>query len=246
MILKFKGIDDQWVKLEQIIPGSKETLKTIVQKLLKNKLQCDLYRESKNKYTLKTRDRIVVEMIARKDNDNKYLQINIVDYNKFIKIADVYNIDEFNNIFNNWYEEYIKNPTPKRMIKSYIRKEIYKIEDVLSKTIINEIKDKSNYIKFDGDMIRMNSDRYKTFATSGIYCINCGLKAKYFAKERYITSSKYHFNLYGINDENEEILFTKDHIIPKSKGGKDELTNYQTMCCKCNSKKGNDIQEIVV
>ena len=242
MILKFKGIDDQWVKLEQIIPGSKETLKTIIQQLSENKQLCNVCRESKNKYCLKTRDRIVVEIITRKDiDDNKYLQINVINYNKFIKIADVYNIDEFNKFINDWYEEYIKNPTPKRMIKSYIRKEIYSIEDVLSKTIINEIKDKSNYIKFDGDMIRMNSDRYKTFATSGIKCVNCGLKAKYFAKERYVTSQRYHFNLYGINDKNEEILFSKDHIIPKSKGGKDELTNYQTMCCKCNSKKGNDL-----
>lgn len=35
---------------------------------------------------------------------------------------------------------------------------------------------------------------------------------------------------------------TKDHIIPKSKGGKDELNNYQTMCVICNVKKGNKIE----
>ena len=32
---------------------------------------------------------------------------------------------------------------------------------------------------------------------------------------------------------------TKDHIIPKSKGGKDILDNFQTMCFECNTKKGN-------
>ena len=48
MILKFKGIDDQWVKLEQIIPGSKETLKTIIQQLSENKQLCNVCRESKN------------------------------------------------------------------------------------------------------------------------------------------------------------------------------------------------------
>lgn len=32
---------------------------------------------------------------------------------------------------------------------------------------------------------------------------------------------------------------TVDHIIPKSKGGPDDLENLQPMCTKCNTKKGN-------
>lgn len=31
---------------------------------------------------------------------------------------------------------------------------------------------------------------------------------------------------------------TIDHIVPKSKGGGNELSNYQTLCGKCNNKKG--------
>lgn len=34
---------------------------------------------------------------------------------------------------------------------------------------------------------------------------------------------------------------TKDHIIPKSKDGKDDISNYQTMCYKCNLEKGNNL-----
>ncbi len=68
-------------------------------------------------------------------------------------------------------------------------------------------------------------------------------KAQYFAKERFPGDIKWHFNLYGINENNEEILFTKDHIIPKSKGGGEHIDNFQTMCCKCNSKKGNKLEE---
>jgi hypothetical protein len=51
-------------------------------------------------------------------------------------------------------------------------------------------------------------------------------------------SENYHLNLYAEKD-NREILFTKDHIIPKSRGGKNILANYQTMCVECNNKKGN-------
>lgn len=32
---------------------------------------------------------------------------------------------------------------------------------------------------------------------------------------------------------------TVDHIIPLSKGGKDDKSNWQLMCRECNKKKGN-------
>lgn len=32
---------------------------------------------------------------------------------------------------------------------------------------------------------------------------------------------------------------TKDHIMPKSKGGADSLSNYQTMCLPCNEAKAD-------
>ena len=36
---------------------------------------------------------------------------------------------------------------------------------------------------------------------------------------------------------------TIDHVLPKSKGGKNEWTNLVTSCFKCNLKKGNRTPE---
>lgn len=47
--------------------------------------------------------------------------------------------------------------------------------------------------------------------------------------------------LYAVDQDGEEVMMTKDHIIPVSKGGKNTLENYQTMCRKCNVQKGNKL-----
>lgn len=119
----------------------------------------------------------------------------------------------------------------------YLRKQIYSIDDVLSKINYN----KSIKIDFDGDLMKMTSQRYLVFKYKGCKCVTCGLQGIFFAKEKTINQNGgFHFNLYGIKD-GKEILFTKDHILPKSKGGLDKLNNYQTMCTVCNNLKGNKI-----
>ena len=99
---------------------------------------------------------------------------------------------------------------------------------------------RKNTVNIDGQEIYLLSDRYITFFTKGYECPCCGLKATHFALEKSGKAKRYHLNLYG-SFEGKEILFTKDHIIPKSRGGKDELSNYQTMCLKCNNKKGASV-----
>jgi hypothetical protein len=46
-------------------------------------------------------------------------------------------------------------------------------------------------------------------------------------------------NLYAIDKNGNEILMTKDHIVPKSKGGANALYNYQPMCSHCNAEKAD-------
>lgn len=54
----------------------------------------------------------------------------------------------------------------------------------------------------------------EVFARDGFKCVKCG----------------------------ETSGLTLDHIIPRSDGGGDELTNLQTLCLSCNGKKGNYVK----
>ncbi len=98
-----------------------------------------------------------------------------------------------------------------------------------------------------GHKVRLFSHRYLVFKRS-LVCVGCGLVGTVMGLDTQHKKDKStqnqphpraHFNLYGIRSGGGVVLFTKDHIIPKSKGGKCELSNYQTMCATCNFKKGS-------
>jgi 5-methylcytosine-specific restriction endonuclease McrA len=117
-----------------------------------------------------------------------------------------------------------------------IRKETYPVDFIIN--LINSGKKKAN---LDGDLVRISGIRMKSFSVNGIKCVVCGLTGKYFAKEKLLDDNSFHLNLYAINSDGKEVLMTRDHIMPKSKGGPETLDNMQTMCTKCNCKKGNKI-----
>ncbi|MNR16109.1 HNH endonuclease [compost metagenome] len=101
------------------------------------------------------------------------------------------------------------------------------------------IPDQEVKVDFDGDLIPMSSHRYWTFKEKGCKCVECGIEGVYFAKERSGGVVSYHFNLYAVDENGQEVLMTKDHIQPKSKGGRNHIENYQTMCTRCNWVKGH-------
>lgn len=72
-------------------------------------------------------------------------------------------------------------------------------------------------------------------------CACCGLKATHFwiEKTRTCTADKYHVNMYAATRDGGEEMLTIDHIKPVSKGGKNEHSNYQLLCRRCNQTKGN-------
>jgi hypothetical protein len=132
------------------------------------------------------------------------------------------------------------NRTKKKKKKSqYVRKSIHTIDEVFS------IMGQGRITTPEGEQINTDSMRYKTFKEKGLKCVTCGLVGQYFAKEKDSKEDQnvWHFNLYGINNDGEEVLFTRDHIQPRSKGGLDILENLQTMCSICNCKKGNAWEE---
>ena len=148
------------------------------------------------------------------------------------------------------FEKSYKLSEVKTLLKDFnptklLRKETYSIEEVRDKVkdVLFEKDKRLAKVDFDGDLIKGNSQRYQTFFTKGCKCVVCGIEGKYFAKERHLQDKTYHLNLYAVDDNGDEILMTKDHIIPRSKGGIDDISNYQTMCKLCNEAKGNKLED---
>lgn len=148
------------------------------------------------------------------------------------------------------FEKSFKLGEVKTLLKDFnptklLRKEIYSIEEVRDKVkdVLFEKDKKLAKVDFDGDLIKGNSQRYQTFFTKGCKCVVCGIEGKFFAKEKFANQSTYHLNLYAVDDNGDEILMTKDHIMPHSKGGIDDISNYQTMCKICNEAKGNKLED---
>lgn len=104
------------------------------------------------------------------------------------------------------------------------------------------------FFSLNGQLIRVKtrSQRYRLFYQNR-KCVCCGRKGNTLSLEINHESlnrneSSFHFNLYCKEGDNY-ILMTKDHIIPRAKGGKDNMVNYQTMCSECNSLKADLIPE---
>lgn len=100
--------------------------------------------------------------------------------------------------------------------------------------------------------VGVTSLRMRTFGRAhqlgNLYCACCGCKPSFFAVETFARSKDQsipHVNLYGVRDDGSEVLFTHDHILARSLGGKDDLSNSQVMCSPCNSRKGKEENKIL-
>jgi 5-methylcytosine-specific restriction endonuclease McrA len=113
-------------------------------------------------------------------------------------------------------------------------------QDVLF-TLLNTKEKTQVYLGLDNTFVRYKtgSKRYQVFRKS-LSCAspNCSREISYAKLQCHHTDAGKgigHWNFFSADD----VLMTKDHIIPLSKGGKDYLGNLQTMCKFCNSAKDN-------
>lgn len=116
------------------------------------------------------------------------------------------------------------------------------IEHLPLEIIKDTYKNKQNKITINGYKVKTKDDRYLNFIEHGFKCVKCGLEGIYANLECNCKLGN-HLNVYGINEMGQEVLLTKDHIYPKSKGGLDNIKNYQVLCEKCNNEK-QDISPI--
>lgn len=78
-----------------------------------------------------------------------------------------------------------------------------------------------------------------------LQCVCCGLKAnKWIAKN--VRHQYPVLDLYGTDEEGNEILFTRDHIIPKVFGGNEHLDNLRVMCSQCNGVRSCNLEHEVL
>ena len=116
---------------------------------------------------------------------------------------------------------------------------MYPVDEILEKVgydaVFEGIVGDTSYV------VKVSSLRLRTFQKSRT-CVCCGRVGTVMGLDFPDGQDRPHFNLYCIED-GEMILMTKDHIIPKSKGGKNHISNMQTMCCHCNLRKGDKSPE---
>jgi 5-methylcytosine-specific restriction endonuclease McrA len=114
-------------------------------------------------------------------------------------------------------------------------------EKIEPEKILNNIGlSKEDKITFNGITVTSYSLRFHTFKES-LSCFCCGRVGTHFRvqatknKKGVVNEKGYHLGLWSDDD----VQMTKDHILPKSLGGTDELSNFQTLCSICNQKKDN-------
>jgi len=116
---------------------------------------------------------------------------------------------------------------------------VFDLEDVLPH-IAQDDTERNKIVDFviDGTTwsVKMGSDRLRCFQR-GQRCLCCGLEGIQFQLELPSGVKRPHFNLYGMDTDDDLVMLTKDHIIPRASGGGNHPSNLQTLCCVCNEKK---------
>ncbi|HQI46873.1 MAG TPA: HNH endonuclease, partial [Bacteroidales bacterium] len=94
-----------------------------------------------------------------------------------------------------------------------------------------EDKDKTQNISSEINKINLSEDEIERITTNRIKVMP-GIRWQVFKRDNWRCVAC------GQSADDNVILHI-DHILPRSKGGKDEINNYQTLCETCNIGKSN-------
>lgn len=98
-----------------------------------------------------------------------------------------------------------------------------------------ETKHKHIFHKYEVYPIDLGRKHYHVFHDDDYACIDCGRRA--IAAE--VWEDTVNGTPFIMFRTIQNRFLTKDHIVPKSKGGSNHKSNLQTMCNYCNSHKSN-------
>ena len=106
------------------------------------------------------------------------------------------------------------------------------VEEVLHKSMTQQ---NSSHTIHDGR--KYSITRMKVFALHGCKCVFCGIEGTKIILTQ-DNGGGLHLDLYAEN-KNGYTLMNRDHILPASKGGQNNVWNMRPLCAPCNTKRGN-------
>lgn len=120
--------------------------------------------------------------------------------------------------------------------------------DVVFKRLVEQPRQPGMYEQWNilGVNVMVTPKRLDSFRHNST-CVSCGRAGNVFLIERHQNDSRgQYINMYS-TEKGGLVLMTVDHILPDCMGGRYHPDNFQTMCQKCNSSKGNvmSMKEII-
>lgn len=142
---------------------------------------------------------------------------------------------------------YYKKEATKERIRAYYKKRIetdpeyrtYNRARCLKKTKEWYRANKQRALQYHKQWCSKNKDREGEYAAKRRAKMR-GAVVKFTAKDWAAIKALYGNICLGCHRRGDEVLLTRDHIIPLSAGGTHTTDNIQPLCRSCNSKKGKN------